>query len=160
MDDPWVVFAGEMAEEFFRNHRETMPEDPHAVWNVEEVVVFCLAASLAGAKFNWAASRRESFIARENQLLSDLYSHAKQGSGDEIVLLRDRLTEYDRLFSKGANSFFSAITGSICKKAARAFVEHACKRYIYPEHMLVAGVDSWLVSKWREMDKTVAWSAT
>jgi hypothetical protein len=36
-EDPWIIGASEMAEEFFQNHRATMPEDPHDIWDDNEV---------------------------------------------------------------------------------------------------------------------------
>jgi hypothetical protein len=42
IDDPWIEFAcDEMLEEFIRNHRQTMPEDPLSVCKESEIGYFC-----------------------------------------------------------------------------------------------------------------------
>jgi len=157
-EDPWIIFSGEMAEEFFRRHRETMPENPHDVWDSNEVLFFCYAFGLGAARFNFKAKNRASFSQREARYID--FFRQMDGARDESGGLGDlfwkRFYEYSSLLDKGTGSFFSALTGSVFKPACKAFVSNSCKRYIFSHKDLVGIISPWLTEKSMEFDKNVA----
>lgn len=107
-EDPWIIFSGEMAEEFFRRHRETMPENPHDIWDSNEVLFFCYAFGLGAARFNFKAKNRASFPQREARYI-DFFRQmdwARDESRGLGVLFWKRFYEYSSLFDKGTDSFF------------------------------------------------------
>ncbi|MCD4720422.1 MAG: hypothetical protein K8S13_11275 [Desulfobacula sp.] len=163
VDDPWIGFGCEMAEEFFSNHRETIPEDPHNVWDENEIGYFCFAFALWAAQSKFKLKKGTVFNDRALQYCANVESamnDSEQIEGDDSEksncdVYKIREQEYVSLLMKGSGSLFGAITGSPFKRACKSFVSHACKRYIFSERDLVKIIHPWLVEKGMEFDKKI-----
>lgn len=161
VDDPWIEFGCNMGEEFFKNHRETMPEDPHNVWKENEIGYFCFAFTLWAAQSKFNLKKRATFNDRALQYRANV---AKATNASEQIEdfeklnyddYRIREKEYMSLLNKGSGSLFGFITGSIFKPASKLFVSYACKRYIFSERDLVKIIHPWLVEKGIEFDNNI-----
>jgi len=163
IDDPWIGFAAEMAEDFFRNHKETMPEDPHRVWDENEVGYFCFAFAFWAAQSKFKFKKGAAFNDRARQYNANVergmndneYMEQDDSENANYDVYKARKEEYVALLTKGTSSFFAAITRSPFKRACKAFVSHACKRYIFSESDLVKIIHPWLLEKGMEFDKKI-----
>jgi hypothetical protein len=63
-EDRWVEAASEMVEGFFQNHRDTMPEDPHDVWDENEVGYFMFSFLLWSAQTKFGLKHDKDFVER------------------------------------------------------------------------------------------------
>ena len=166
VDDPWIGFGCEMAEDFFSNHRETMPEDPHNIWDENEIGYFCFAFALWAAQSKFKLKKRTDFNDRALQYRANVEC-AMDDSGfiglddsekSNYDVYKKREQEYVSLLMKGSGSLFSAIILSPFKRACKSFVSYACKRYIFSESDLVKIIHPWLVEKRMEFDKKIAFT--
>ncbi|MEA2039712.1 MAG: hypothetical protein U9N82_07740 [Thermodesulfobacteriota bacterium] len=166
VDDPWIDFASEMMEEFFSNHRETMPEDPYNVWDGNEISYFCLAFAFWAAQLKFKLNKGTAFNNRALQYRANVESGISAMNNPEQIERDDnekssynvykmREQEYVSLLMKGSGSLFGAITGSIFKQACKSFVSHACKRYIFAARDLVKIIHPWLIEKGMEFNKKI-----
>jgi len=162
-DDPWIGFACEMGEEFFRKHRETMPENPHNVWNENEISYFCFSFTLWAAQSKFKLKKSMDFTNRASQYDQNVNQamntseniDGENSNKSNYNEYKKREQEYISLLMKGSSSLFSTITGSIFKKACKAFVSHACKRYIFSARDLVKIIHPWLIEKGMEFDQKI-----
>ena len=155
-EDPWFAFQGQMAEDFFKYHRDNMPENPHDVWKIEEVMKFCYAFTLFAAEMKFKRKHAATFLNREMMYKSILMVPLDQdGSGETLSCILGGYEQYVQSFKSGFSSIFSAITKGVYKPACKIFVNNACKRYIFSERDMVKIVTYWITDKNMEFDKTV-----
>jgi hypothetical protein len=74
-----------MAEEFFSNHRQTMPEDPHDVWYETEIGYFCFAFVLWAAQSKFKLKKGTAFNARAIEYRANV-KRAMTDSSKRMVL--------------------------------------------------------------------------
>jgi hypothetical protein len=167
VNDPWIVFGCKLSEEFFTNHRDTMPEDPYDVWRKNEINYFLFAFTLWAARQKFRIKKGVEFEIRAVKYLGNVKRNLNDSvqignySDDEIFsydVYKDREKEYTSLLTKGSSSIFGAIVGSIFQPACKAFVLHSCKRYIFSERDLVKIFHPWLIEKGMEFDKNIPYT--
>jgi len=169
IDDPWLVFVIEILDDFYKMHRQNLPEDQYLVWNENEIDYFCLSFTLWSAKSKYqpifSGRKRSAFDERASQyrkFINESYiaiNLNKDISSENLSfdLYIERENEYIPLMMKGGANIFRASTGKIYIPACSSFVNHACKRYIIPEKELVKIINYWLIDKQMEFDKKVAY---
>ena len=131
-DEPWITQSGEMAEEFFQNHRATMPEDPHNVQDQTELVYFMWAFVFWSAQTKFKLKYRKKFLIRAEQFRKNIESALNEPrdfweddidlhQGDYATYLkREKL--YVSILMKSTSSFFKTLTGSTMKEAVKALL--------------------------------------
>lgn len=156
IDDPWIEFAcDEMLEEFIRNHRQTMPEDPLSVWKESEIGYFCFSFTLWAAQSKFKLKKGNLFNERVSEYRANVKAGMKDSEQSNYSVYEIREKEYVSLLMKGTGSLFGVISGSPFKQACKAFVENACKRYIFSARDLVNIIHPWLIEKGMAFDQKI-----
>ena len=164
-DDPWIQFGNEIGEEFYSYHRETTPEDPHDVWDENEVTYFFFAFTLWAAQSKFKLKQGSIFNDRATEysvnvkkLIECCVQNPIEGDDSEDLdynIYKIREQEYVPLLMKGSSSIFSTISASQFKQALKSFLSHTCKRYIFSEKDLVKIINGWLIQKGMKFDKKI-----
>ncbi|MFH2218351.1 MAG: hypothetical protein ABII68_01665 [Pseudomonadota bacterium] len=164
-EDPWIKFALNMGEDFFRYHNENLPEEAEHVWNENEFVYFCYAFTLYAARLKFERKMGKAFSDREAQYKENIKKEMDYTAQNPIEGLdlekanysvyKKREQEYLSLLFKGSGSILSTISMSPFKKACKPFVSYSCKRYIFPGKELIKIVHSWLVEKGIDFEKRI-----
>ena len=164
-EDPWIEKAGKMVEAFFQLHRDTMPEDPYANWDENEVVYFMLSFVLWNARIKFRLKDRKFFLARAEQYRQNIQSSFEEGFGawvdgsslslEDYETYLSRENEYMSALMKSSPSLFKSIAGSTMKAGCNLFIDNACKRYVFSKKDFVKIISPWLVNKniefWRDL---------
>jgi hypothetical protein len=156
-DDPWIAEAGGITEEFFQNHRETMPEDPHEVWDENEVSYFAYSFVLWGAQTKFKLRHEKEFLARADEYRQNIQSFidvSARGWADESKVTLPNYSTYLQRESvylpslmKSSASLLRTVTGITMRDPCKLFLENACKRFIYSESDFAKIIGPWLVEK-------------
>ncbi len=164
-EDPWIEKAGEMGEEFFQNHRATMPEDPHDVWNDNEIEYFSFAFVLWSAQTKFKLKHGSQFLPRAQQYRMNIkvcMEESPKGWEEENDIVHadfetylNREKIYIPALMKSSASLFKTLTGSTMKEATKLFLNNACKRFIFSENDLVKIIAPWLIDKNVEFQKNL-----
>jgi hypothetical protein len=145
LQDVWLLFGLNMAQDFNHYHQETMPEDFENVWDVDELLYFCIAFVLWAAKTKFINMQRielknRADLYRMNLALTlDAYDETHKGSEGTFdyddYLVRE--LEYVTLFDKGSRSLLRVVSLSALKPACESMVSHTCKRYVFSQKELL-----------------------
>ena len=163
-EDPWVMTALNMGEDFFQNHRETMPENPHNVWDEDETTYFVLTFFLWSAQTKFRLKFGDRFYERVEQYRNNIYAcfsrmddfeTEKELSQADYDLYLEREKLYLPILMKSNASLLKTLTGSTMKEACKVFVNKACKRYIFSERDLVKIISPWLFNKNIEFQSSI-----
>jgi hypothetical protein len=165
-EDPWIETASEMAEEFFQNHRENMPEDPHEVWDENEVGYFMFSFLLWNAQTKFGLKQGEDFVKRAEQYRRNIqvsYEDSKKGWVDDSIIEHpdysdylSREQEYVPTLMKSSASPLKSLTGSIMQPVCKLFLDKACKRFVFSERDFVKTISPWLMDKHIEFEKNLS----
>ena len=165
-EDPWIEKATEMGEGFFQHHRDTLPEDPHDVWDENEVIYFMFSFVLWNARIKFSLKDRKLFYTRAKQYRQNIVFSFEEGFkgwvDESSVSLEDyekylnREKEYMSALMKSSPSLFKTLTRATMKAACKLFIDNACKRCMFPEKDLIKIISPWLVDKniesWRDLE--------
>jgi len=149
-EDSWIDKANEMGEEFFRNHRDTTPEDPHDVWEENEITYFMYFFVLWSAQTKFRLKDKKRFLARAKRYRQNIqisFEEAPEGWADTSDMT---FADYETYLSREKeymSVLFKTLTSSAMKAACKLFIDNACKRYIFSEKDLIKIITSWLVNK-------------
>ena len=156
-EDSWIIGASEMAGEFFQNHRATMPEDPHDIWDDNEVGYFTFAFVLWSAQTKFKLKYGEQFLERVEQYRQNVRTCIKKSANgwedDPDVSHMDYATCLNReklyvpVLMKSSTRLLKALTGLTMEAACKAFIDLACKRFIFSQNNLIKIISPWLVGK-------------
>lgn len=161
LDDKWIESSSNIIEAFYKYHRKFLPENPHDVWDEEEIGYFLFSFTLWSAQTKFKLKHKNQFLERASMYRKNIVALSDYSPNNEDFVAPEsdtfdystylkREQEYLSLLMSSSASLFKTILGSTMKPALRVFLGYACKRFVYSEKDLISIFSKWLNQKHME----------